>query len=75
MTSEPSVDVLAAQVRAALTKGLVAHRVIDEASEALDVLVGYAKRAEELESALEQMLAYRLRMPRDVIEQARRALK
>ena len=53
MTSE-SVDVLAAQVRAGIHQREGSWRTAEtaEALKALDVLVGYAKRAEELERAL-----------------------
>ena len=50
MTPEPSVDVLAAQVRAYLLRkfkpGVGGDPDAHEALDALDVLVGYAKRAE-----------------------------
>ena len=48
MTPEPSVDVLAAQVRGAFIRERL-YAEVERAEEALAVLVGYAKRAERME--------------------------
>ena len=73
------MDVLAAQVRAYLGSGMISlngeKTRLGEAVDALDSLVGYAKRAEELQRTLELIASPRYIGERDATKAlAREAL-